>query len=108
MTTNSTLCSTPCCFANCTTFTSALPHLTSSPETTGFRSTRLKAKSWWYGLLQTLTPRAQECAGRNDPAHVNGKSDQERISQLRARLGHYSNAQSERFLLYSSFLGGPL
>ncbi len=38
----------------------------------------------------------------------NGKSGQERIAQLRARLGHYSNAQSERFLLYSSFLGGPL
>ena len=38
----------------------------------------------------------------------NGKSGQERIAQLRAKLGHYSNAQSERQLLYSSFLGGPL
>ena len=38
----------------------------------------------------------------------NGKSVQERIAQLHAKLGHYSNAQSERFLLYSSFIGGPL
>ena len=39
---------------------------------------------------------------------VNGKSGQERIALLHARLGHYSNAQSERFFLYGSFLGGPL
>ena len=38
----------------------------------------------------------------------NGKSDQERIAELRTALGHFSNAQAERFLLYSSFLGGPL
>src|SRR6267378_5207511 len=29
----------------------------------------------------------------------NGKSGQERIAQLRTALGHYSNAQAERFLL---------
>src|SRR5438270_2789324 len=39
---------------------------------------------------------------------LNDKPSQERIAQMHARLGHYSNAQSERFLLYSSFLGGPL
>ena len=38
----------------------------------------------------------------------NSKSSQEVIAQLHARLGHYSNAQSERFFLYSSFLSGPL
>jgi len=39
---------------------------------------------------------------------LNDKPSEERIAELHARLGHYSNAQSERFLLYSSFLGGPL
>ena len=39
---------------------------------------------------------------------LNDKPSEERIAQMHARLGHYSNAQSERFLLYSSFLGGPL
>ena len=38
----------------------------------------------------------------------NGKSAQERLAQMREKLGHYSNAQSERFFLYSSFLSGPL
>ena len=38
----------------------------------------------------------------------NGKSGQEVIAQLHEKLGHYSNAQSERFFLYGSFLGGPL
>ena len=39
---------------------------------------------------------------------LNDKPREERIAQMHARLGNYSNAQSERFLLYSSFLGGPL
>src|SRR5438132_3322429 len=39
---------------------------------------------------------------------LNDKPSEERIAQMHARLGHYSNAQSERFLLYSSFLSGPL
>src|SRR6266436_3339986 len=39
---------------------------------------------------------------------LNDKPSEDRIAQTHARLGHYSNAQSERFLLYSSFLSGPL
>jgi carboxyl-terminal processing protease len=39
---------------------------------------------------------------------VNGKSIQERLAQMHEKLGHYSNAQSEKFFLYSSFLSGPL
>jgi carboxyl-terminal processing protease len=39
---------------------------------------------------------------------LNDKPSEERIAELHARLGHYSNAQSERFLLFSAFLGGPL
>ena len=39
---------------------------------------------------------------------LNDKPSEERIAQMHARLGHYSNAQSERFLLFSSFPGGPL
>ena len=39
---------------------------------------------------------------------LNDKPSEERIAQMHARLGHYSNAQSERFLLFSAFLGGPL
>jgi carboxyl-terminal processing protease len=38
----------------------------------------------------------------------NGKSVQERLAQMHEKLGHYSNAQSEKFFLYSSFLSGPL
>ena len=39
---------------------------------------------------------------------LNDKPSEERIAQMHASLGHYSNAQSERFLLFSAFLGGPL
>src|SRR5438045_8583749 len=39
---------------------------------------------------------------------LNDKPSEERIAQMHASLGHYSNAQSERFLLFSGFLGGPL
>ena len=39
---------------------------------------------------------------------LNDKPSEERIAQMHASLGHYSNAQSERFLLFSAFPGGPL
>jgi carboxyl-terminal processing protease len=39
---------------------------------------------------------------------LNDKPSEERVAQMHARLGHYSNARAERFFLYSSFLGGPL
>jgi carboxyl-terminal processing protease len=38
----------------------------------------------------------------------NGKSSHDVIAQWRANFPNYSNAQSERQLLYRSFLGGPL
>ncbi len=37
-----------------------------------------------------------------------GKSAEERIAQLRAALGHYSNAQADQFVLYQGFLGGKI
>ncbi len=37
-----------------------------------------------------------------------GKPVEERIAQLRATLGHYSNAQADQFILYISFLSGKI
>jgi len=39
---------------------------------------------------------------------MGGKPAQERIAQLRAALGHSSSAQADRFIIYSSFLNGPI
>ncbi len=37
-----------------------------------------------------------------------GKPVEERIAQLRAALGHYSNAQADQLVLYQAFLGGKI